>query len=272
MKMNKIAFVVISALCVFTFFSCDLLEKPLLEQIGLGDVLKFAPEAANLKDADTGILADAAGDITISADPVASKAVLEALSSKGSSAVTGDSISDTQKNNILSLTTATVLPIDEIVSVAVEAMNGENSGENSNNTSSTRNVLKAMIDKIQTVDTRATEAILLEKVPENGNVSDEDLPNVLLATISVAISACKSAGEELDVESSDFSDGMTEFMKVFSDTQRNNVSVSTITTKFGIAETKAQSLQNAVSIFQRLGNKASADTLMGIFTGGMGND
>ena len=272
MKMNKIAFVVISALCVFTFFSCDLLEKPLLEQIGLGDVLQYAPDAENLSSADTVTLANAAGDISIAADPVASKAVLEALSSKGATAVTGNKISNEQKNNILSLTTATVLPIDEIVNVAVGAMSSESS---SSNNSSTQDVITRMIDSIQTVDTRATEAILLEKVPSNtaaANITDEELNNVLLATVSVAISACKSAGEDVDIESTEFGNAMTEFMKVFDNDHRNEVNVNTIVNNLGISGNKVDSISNAITIFQRLGNKASAETLMGMFTGGMGND
>ena len=73
-------------------------SKPLLEQIGLGDVLAYAPDAENLGNADTTVLANAAGDISIAADPAASKAVLEALGTKDDDEITN--LSAEQKSNI----------------------------------------------------------------------------------------------------------------------------------------------------------------------------
>ena len=281
MKMNKIAFAVIAALCAFTFFSCDLLTKPLLEQIGLGDVLEYAPNAENLGNASTDVLANASGDISIAADPVASKAVLEALGTKDEEEILA--LSDEQKSNILSLTTSAILPIDQIIGVAIDAMSSpEGNGEtNSNNddAESTQAVVGNMIDSIQFIDTRATETILLAKVPSSSaEISDEELPSILLATISVAISACKSAEETVSLESDGFGNAMQEFMKVFDENERNNVNVDTIlnnlstTGAAGVSNQGRTSLTNTITVFQRLGDRVSAESLMGIFTGGMMNN
>jgi hypothetical protein len=281
MKLNKIAFAVISAVCVFTFFSCELLTKPLLEQIGLGDVLKYAPDAQSLGNASTDVLANAAGDISIAADPDASRAVLGALGAKTADEI--GRLSDEQKSNILSLTTSAILPVDQIISVATDAMssaegNGGNSG-NTDDAESTQEVVGSMIDSIEFTDTRATEKILLAKVPSSSaEISDEELPNILLATISVAISACKSAEETVNLGTPGFGNAMQEFMKVFDENDRNNVNVDTIlnnlsaTGPSGVSNQGRSSLSNAITVFQRLGNRVSAESLMGIFTGGMMNN
>ena len=278
MKMNKIAFAVISAVCVFTFFSCELLTKPLLEQIGLGDVLKYAPDAQSLGNASTDVLANAAGDISIAADPDASRAVLGALGAKTADEI--GRLSDEQKSNILSLTTSAILPVDQIISVATDAMSSseDNSG-NTDDAESTQEVVGSMIDSIEFTDTRATETILLAKVPSSSaEISDEELPNILLATISVAISACKSAEETVNLGTPGFGNAMQEFMKVFDENDRNNVNVDTIlnnlsaTGPSGVSNQGRSSLSNAITVFQRLGNRVSAESLMGIFTGGMMNN
>ncbi len=278
MKLNKIAFAVISAVCVFTFFSCELLTKPLLEQIGLGDVLKYAPDAQSLGNASTDVLANAAGDISIAADPDASRAVLGALGAKTADEI--GRLSDEQKSNILSLTTSAILPVDQIISVATDAMrSSEGNGGNNDDAESTQEVVGSMIDSIEFTDTRATEKILLAKVPSSSaEISDEELPNILLATISVAISACKSAEETVNLGTPGFGNAMQEFMKVFDENDRNNVNVDTIlnnlsaTGPSGVSNQGRSSLSNAITVFQRLGNRVSAESLMGIFTGGMMNN
>lgn len=278
MKLNKIAFAVISAVCVFTFFSCELLTKPLLEQIGLGDVLKYAPDAQSLGNASTDVLANAAGDISIAADPDASRAVLGALGAKTADEI--GRLSDEQKSNILSLTTSAILPVDQIISVATDAMrSSEGNSGNTDDAESTQEVVGSMIDSIEFTDTRATEKILLAKVPSSSaEISDEELPNILLATISVAISACKSAEETVNLGTPGFGNAMQEFMKVFDENDRNNVNVDTIlnnlsaTGPSGVSNQGRSSLSNAITVFQRLGNRVSAESLMGIFTGGMMNN
>lgn len=306
MKMNKIAFVVISALCVFTFFSCDLLTKPLLEQIGLGDVLAYAPDAENLGNADTTVLANAAGDISIAADPAASRAVLEALGTKDDDEITN--LSAEQKSNILSLTTSAILPVDQIIGVASRAMNqaqqesGEASESGSSSSSSDESgmqtVIEDMIKAIPFVDTNATEVILLEAVElqtnNDGtyslkNSTDEDVPAIMLATISVAISACKSS-EMVDLETEEganhFSDAMEDIMSVFdentnledmTDTQLDTLAndILEALSSSGEADEKgSRALGNAFKVLRNLGKadvEVSGEALMGMFTGGMMN-
>ncbi len=300
MKMNKIAFVVISALCVFTFFSCDLLTKPLLEQIGLGDVLQYAPDAESLGNADTTVLANAAGDISIAADPVASKAVLEALGTKDEDEILD--LSDEQKDSILSLTTSAILPIDQIISVATNAMtqsqegNGEsgngNGGNNTgNNEDGMQAIIKNMVEAIPFVDTQATEYIILDAVDNMPTLGENDptpenVPNILLATISVAISACKSNGENtIDISTQAGQDAISNLLQnVFEDDSNNNN--QTPSTPAEIAEdiltalseddstnpAGVRALTNAITVFKTLANKniqVSGESLMGMLAGGM---
>ena len=284
MKMNKIAFAVISALCVFTFFSCDLLTKPLLEQIGLGDVLAYAPNAENLGNADTTVLANAAGDISIAADPVASKAVLEALGTKEEDEILD--LSDEQKSNILSLTTSAILPVDQIISAATGAMN-QSSESNGNNTTSNEDsmqtVIQEMVAAIPFVDTYATEVILLEAVNAT-EIPTEDVPSIMLATISVAISACKSNGSNtVSLTSNDGSSAIENLMNVFDDTERENMNpadlaediLSALSEDGNTNAAGVRALTNALTIFQTLGSRddieLSSEALMGMFTGGMMN-
>ena len=106
----------------------------------------------------------------------------------------------------------------------------------------------------------------------------EELPNILLATISVAISACTSAEETVNLGTPGVGNAMQEFMKVFDENDRNNVNVDTIlnnlsaTGPSGVSNQGRSSLSNAITVFQRLGNRVSAESLMGIFTGGMMNN
>ncbi len=280
MKMNKIAFVVISALCVFTFFSCDLLTKPLLEQIGLGDVLAYAPDAENLGNADTTVLANAAGDISIAADPTASRAVLEALGTKDDDEITN--LSAEQKSNILSLTTSAILPVDQIIGIATDAMNQASESQNQNE-DSMQTVIESMVDAIPFVDTKATEVILLEAVNQT-TIPEEDVPNILLATISVAISACKSNGDNtVDLSTDEGQDAIEELMSVFDDTGRDSMTPETAANSILTAlaggdnpnPAGVRALSNALTIFKTLAEKnveISGDALMGMFTGGMMNN
>ena len=290
MKMNKIAFAVISALCVFTFFSCELLTKPLLEQIGLGDVLAYAPDAENLGNADTTVLANAAGDISIAADPAASRAVLEALGTKEDDEITN--LSAEQKSNILSLTTSAILPVDQIIGIATDAMeqasgNGAASESGSSSSGSDESgmqtVIEDMIKAIPFVDTYATEVILLEAVNQT-TIPEEDVPNILLATISVAISACKSNGDNtVEISSAAGQQAMNELMSVFDDTERNNITpesaansiLTALLTEGNTNPDGVRALTNALTIFKALGERdgitLSGDTLMGMFTGGLTN-
>lgn len=291
MKMNKIAFAVISVLCVFTFFSCDLLTKPLLEQIGLGDVLAYAPNAENLGNADTTVLANAAGDISIAADPAASKAVLEALGTKDDDEITN--LSAEQKSNILSLTTSAILPVDQIIGIATDAMDqarqesGEASESGSSSSSSDesgmQDVIERMVAAIPFVDTKATEIILLEAVNAT-EIPEENVPNILLATISVAISACKSNGDNtVNLSSDEGGQAMQELMSVFDDTERDSMTPATAAASILGALSEdgttnpagVRALSNALTIFKTLAEKnveISGDALMGMFTGGMMNN
>lgn len=285
MKMNKIAFVVISALCVFTLFSCtDLLTKPLLEQIGLGDVLQYAPDAESLSSADTTTLANAAGDISIAADPVASKAVLEALSAKVAN--NQNALDDlnkpenkTLRNNVLSLTTATVLPIDEIVQVAVNAMNDE---DNSDNDDQTQAVIEQMLGSVQFVDTRATEEILKKRtVTSNTNtITSDEASTILLATISVAISACKSS-PMVDLGSTQGQQAMENLMNTLDQNTSNpGQTATTILTNLSASGTAnpdgVRALTSAITVLSNLKQRTdvtvSTGSIMEMFTAGMGND
>ena len=295
MKLSKIAFALVSALCVFTFFSCDLLTKPLLEQVGLGDVLAYAPDAENLGNADTTVLANAAGDISIAADPVASRAVLAALGTKAAEDGGADTIrrlSRDQKTNILSLTTSAILPVDQIIGIATDAMeqasgNGEASESGSSSSGSDESgmqtVIEDMIKAIPFVDTYATEVILLEAVNQT-TIPEEDVPNILLATISVAISACKSNGDNtVEISSAAGQQAMNELMSVFDDTERNNITpasaansiLTALLTEGNTNPDGVRALTNALTIFKALGARdgitLSGDTIMGMFTGGLTN-
>ena len=119
MKMNKIAFVALAALCAFTFFSCGLLTTPIVPKA----LLKYAPTADDLGNVSTTDLADAAGDISIAADTNASISLIEALGGKDQEEV--EKLSPSQKKDVLALTTSAVLPVNTLVSTAYKIMNSE---------------------------------------------------------------------------------------------------------------------------------------------------
>ena len=197
MKMNKIAFAVIAALCAFTFFSCDLLMTPILPE----SILKYAPEAGELDEVETEDLVNAASDISIVADPDAAKAVIEALGSRDLS-----QLNDEQKSTILALTTSAVLPVNTLLGTVYDLMEGntnrivldvapvENDDNNAGQAEEEQifKVIKSVVSKIHFVDTLATENILLAMKDADVAPTPLEVPNVLFATFSIALSACKS--------------------------------------------------------------------------------
>lgn len=217
MKINKIAFAVVAALCLFTIFSCSLLTEPILPK----EWLKFAPEAADdLKDAKTEELADAAGDISIIADPEASKAVLTALGSKSEDEIKGldnGVVCGEKKMSILALTTSAILPVDTIMGTAYDILFPSNSNNNTNGYARSGNennaasegtnndsdsdleelqtLVKSVLGKISFVDTKAAEIILKEITGLSEAPGNEKLPNILLSTISIVVSSCTSGYE-----------------------------------------------------------------------------
>ena len=198
MKMNKIAFAVIAALCVFTFFSCDLLMNPILPE----SILKYAPEAGELDAVSTADLANAASDISVVADSDAAKAIIEALGQKPAEEIAA--LSDEQKSAILSLTTSAVLPVNTLLGTVYDLISGEgsravldvpvNKSENGAGEEEAQilQVMKNVVSKITFIDTTVAENILLAIVERNVTPDDKDVPNILFATLSVALSACKS--------------------------------------------------------------------------------
>ncbi len=206
MKINKIAFAVVAALCLFTIFSCTLLTEPILPK----SWLKFAPEAADdLKDVDTSTLADKAGDISIIADPEASRAVLTALGSKSEDEI--KALKPEQKESVLALTTSAILPVDTIMGTAYDILFPSNSNNNTNAYARSGNennaaseddsdsdleelqeLVKSVLGKISFVDTNAAEVILKEIKDLNQVPGNEKLPNIMLSTISIVVSSCTS--------------------------------------------------------------------------------
>lgn len=292
MKMNKIAFVVISALCLFTFFSCDLLTKPILPE----SILQFGPEAsASLENVDTSSLADAAGDISIIADPEASKAVLEALGKKPASEIAN--LTSEQKQSILALTTSAILPVDTIVSVAYTIMS-EASGSsgssyardaqpnnNQNDDASweqLQGIIETVLKEISFVDTKATEDILNEYIVENRAPVDEELANVLFSTISIAISACKSGGElDINVTANlskleSAAEKLIEFFENGTQAQaevkaREVLNALLPSAGDTVNETGVRALKKALEVVAWLKTKnITLDSLANMFLGGMG--
>ena len=198
MKMNKISFAVIAALFVFTFFSCDLLMNPILPE----SILKYAPEAGELDAVSTADLANAASDISVVADSDAAKAIIEALGQKPAEEIAA--LSDEQKSAILSLTTSAVLPVNTLLGTVYDLISGEgsravldvpvNKSENGAGEEEAQilQVMKNVVSKITFIDTTVAENILLAIVERNVTPDDKDVPNILFATLSVALSACKS--------------------------------------------------------------------------------
>lgn len=234
MKMNKIAFAVIAALCAFTFFSCDLLMTPILPE----SILKYAPEAGELDEVETEDLVIAASDISIVADPDAAKAVIEALGKKPEDEI--KNLSDEQKSTILALTTSAVLPVNTLLGTVYDLMEGNTNRivldvapveYDDNNAGQAEEeqifkVIKSVVSKIHFVDTLATEKILLamKTAWENDNniiPAPLEVPNVLFATFSVALSACKSNLKDYqNVE--ELAADMEPLAAVFEDIDENN--------------------------------------------------
>ncbi|MBO4705869.1 MAG: hypothetical protein J5647_09065 [Spirochaetaceae bacterium] len=198
MKMNKIAFAVIAALCAFTFFSCDLLMNPILP----ASILRYAPDPGELDDVSTEDLANAASDISVVADPDAAKAIIEALGQKPAEEIAA--LSDEQKTAILALTTSAVLPVNTLLGTVYDLISGEvsritldvpvNRSENGAGEEEAQilQVMKNVVNKITFIDTTAAENILLAIVEADDEPDNKDVPNILFATLSVALSACKS--------------------------------------------------------------------------------
>lgn len=198
MKMNKIAFAVIAAMCAFTFLSCDLLMNPILP----ASILKYAPEPGELDDVPTTDLANAASDISVVADPDAAKAIIEALGQKPAEEIAA--LSNEQKSAILALTTSAVLPVNTLLGTVYDLISEEvshivldvpvNRSENEAGEDEAQilQVMKNVVNKITFIDTTAAENILLAIVERNVTPDDKDVPNILFATLSVALSACKS--------------------------------------------------------------------------------
>ncbi len=198
MKMNKIAFAVIAAMCAFTFLSCDLLMNPILP----ASILKYAPDPGELDDIPTTDLANAASDISVVADPDAAKAIIEALGQKPAEEIAA--LSNEQKSAILALTTSAVLPVNTLLGTVYDLISEEvshivldvpvNRSENEAGEDEAQilQVMKNVVNKITFIDTTAAENILLAIVERNVTPDDKDVPNILFATLSVALSACKS--------------------------------------------------------------------------------
>lgn len=246
MKMNKVLFVVISVVCALTFFSCDLLLKPL----PLAVLDAYTPQAEDLSEVSASDLADAAADISLAADPEASKAVIEALGAKTDEEIR--ELEPEQKKAVLALTTSAILPVNTIVSTAYDIINRMNNNSGNDNRKALTNsrevesvpvdsseddvealeselitIIKDVVGEINFVNTKATESILLELMEQYPgdddtiSIPDDEVPEVLLATISVAISACKSnlidldAISDLSEEYERFSDAIDELGQYF---------------------------------------------------------
>lgn len=285
MKMNKIAFAVIAAICAFTFFSCELLTNPILP----ASILKYAPEAGELDDVPTDALANAAGDISIAADPDAALAIIDALGNKDDDEITA--LNDEQKANIITLTTSAVLPVNTIVSSVYDIMNQDENSSNSGD--DFENIMNNVIGNIASVNTHATEVILLELVEDDSNVDlpeNCDVSSVFLATISVAISACKadlpdiSEWTESNLEQiGNAMEKIVEFIgfEYFDDQGNPNPRsktpsvaaeeiINTLPNDGEPSDWNTQSLTNALTIIDRLGRKGiGMDNLAGLFTGGL---
>ena len=279
MKINKIAFVAIAAICAFTFFSCELLTNPILP----ASILKYAPEAGELDDVPADALANAAGDISIAADPDAALAIIDALGKKDDDEITA--LNDEQKANIITLTTSAILPVNTIVASVYDIMNEDENGSGSGDDEDAfENIMNNVIGNISSVDTHATEVILLELVDDTTDDLPEncDVSSVFLATISVAISACKAdlpaVSEWTESTAEQIGDAMEIMMNFFDETQRGNTTaaqaaasiVNALPNDGTPSEWTTGSLTNALTIIERLGNKGvSMDNLAGLFTGGL---
>ena len=266
MKMNKIAFAVIAALCAFTFFSCDLLMNPILP----ASILKYAPEPGELDDIPTSDLANAASDISVVADPDAAKAIIEALGQKPAEEIAA--LSDEQKSAILALTTSAVLPVNTLLGTVYDLISGEvshividvpvNSSENGevDEEAQILQVMKNVVSKIAFIDTTAAENILLEIVERNNAPDDKDVPNILFATLSVALSACKSNlidfEDEIPESVTEALENLAEFFEGESTRSAGEIAqsvLSAISNNGEVIERALEALTNALDVVSWLG-------------------
>ena len=273
MKMNKIAFAVIAALCAFTFFSCDLLMNPILPE----SILKYAPEAGELDEVPTEDLANAASDISVVADPDAAKAIIEALGKKPASEIAA--LSNDQKSAILALTTSAILPVNTLLGTVYDLISGEvshivhdvpvNNSQNGSDDEEAQilQVMKSVVSKITYVDTTVAENILLALVTNDDSpIASRDVPNILFSTLSIAISACKS--NLLDFENDTIPDSaaealedLAEFFEGSSSQTPTSVAHAVLAalSKGGVVVERAEAaLGNALEIVKRLSLKEIA--------------
>ena len=270
MKMNKIAFAVIAALCAFTFFSCDLLMNPILPE----SILKYAPEPGELDEVPTEDLANAASDISVVADPDAAKAIIEALGKKPPEEI--EALSDEQKSAILALTTSAILPVNTLLGTVYDLISGEvshivldvpvNRTENGAGEEDAQilQVMKSIVSKITFVDTTVAENILLDWVKDNDDpIADREVPNILFSTLSIAISACKSnlidfENDTIPESAADALEDLAEFFEGSSSQTPVSVAngVLTALSKNGVVDERAKyALANALEIVKRLSLK-----------------
>ncbi|MCR4939349.1 MAG: hypothetical protein K5930_04475 [Treponemataceae bacterium] len=204
MKMNKLAFVLVATICVFSFFSCDMLTSPFMAETLKG----FTPEAGSVTDLDTTSIVQALSNVEATA---VSKELIESLGAEERQEEVA-SLDAGTKNVILGATMTAVLPVETILSSASTVISTFNNGNNGNagdvgdnEMDQLSDIIGNVVSQVEHVDTTATETILKQMVTSNGEslgltyneddelVVDDTVQNVLFATLSVAVSACKSS-------------------------------------------------------------------------------
>lgn len=196
MKQTKILCILLCTLLVFT--GCELFLSPILPE----SWLSYAPTAEALSSLPTSDLEAAitSDDIfeSLTNDPVRGKAMIEAFGTKDEQEI--QELSDKAKDNIIVLTTATVCNFGDLISTVVDVMNSENGNEPDMN-----DILGSIFEAVTTVDTTATAIILEEKAASLGQDETITDTNVILAAVTMALSACK----ENEVNTSSF-ENLTE--------------------------------------------------------------